>query len=49
MDYKLQGRSQLDSFQGTLITTIESRDQSSLTSNCVVANLDLDKIQRGWL
>jgi hypothetical protein len=46
----LQGRSQLDSFQGTLSLPPLNLDSiTSLTSTMSLRNLDLDKIQRGWL
>jgi hypothetical protein len=51
MDYKpLQGRSAGLVSRNAFITTIESHGLDHLIdTNYVVANLDLDKIQRGWL
>jgi hypothetical protein len=50
MDYKPFKDEELDSFQGTLsLPPLNLTDSITSLTNYVVENLDLDKIQRGWL
>jgi hypothetical protein len=45
----LQGRSHLIRFKERFLTTIESHGLGHIIDKHVIDNLDLDKIQRGWL